>query len=67
MRHMSVARHSQALSFDEAKVDAIFAEVNQCHLPGAAVGIAIDGKPVYRKGFGLASIELPVALSYAAI
>jgi CubicO group peptidase (beta-lactamase class C family) len=51
------------VSFDEARIDAIFAELNQCHLPGAAVGIAIDGRTVYRKGFGLAHMELPVVLS----
>ncbi len=49
--------------FDEARIDAIFAELNQRRLPGAAVGIAIDGTPLYRKGFGLASMELPVTLS----
>jgi D-aminopeptidase len=54
--------HRGAL-FDEKKVDALFAELNQCHLAGAAVGIAISGTPVYRKGFGLASMEMPVALS----
>lgn len=58
---MSSARVS--VEFDEKKIDAIFAEVNQCHLPGAAVGIAIRGTPVYRKGFGLASMELPVLLT----
>jgi CubicO group peptidase (beta-lactamase class C family) len=47
---------------DEAEIDAIFASVDQCHLPGAAVAIAIDGVPVYRKGFGLAHMELPVVL-----
>jgi D-aminopeptidase len=51
------------VEFDEKKIDAIFAVVNQCRLPGAAVGIAIGGKPVYRKGFGLASMELPLVLS----
>jgi len=51
------------LAFEERKIDAVFAELDQCQFPGAAVGIAIDGKPVYRKGFGLASMELPVALS----
>jgi D-aminopeptidase len=52
-----------SVDFDERKIDAIFRDVNQCHLPGAAVGIGVRGKPVYRKGFGLASMELPVALS----
>src|SRR5580698_9128865 len=48
---------------DETAIDAIFASLNQCQLPGVAVGIAIDGVPVYRKGFGLASLELPHALT----
>ena len=47
----------------EKKLDAIFADINQCQLPGVAVGIAIDGTPVYRKGFGLANLELPTALT----
>jgi D-aminopeptidase len=55
--------HRPAVEFDAKKIDAIFAEFDQCHLPGAAVGIAIGGKPVYRKGFGLASMELPIVLS----
>ena len=52
-----------SVAFDEGKIDGIFAHLNQCHLPGAAVGIAIGGRPVYRKGFGLANMELPVVLS----
>lgn len=49
--------------FDEAAIDRIFASVDQCHLPGAAVGIALGGRPVYRRGFGLANIELPALLT----
>ena len=52
-----------AVEIEERRLDAIFAKLNQCHEPGAAVGIAVGGKPVYRKGFGLASAELPVVLS----
>jgi D-aminopeptidase len=51
------------VAFDEKKIDEIFSEVNQRHLPGAAVGVAINGKPVYRKGFVLANMELPITLS----
>ncbi len=51
------------IAFDEQKIDAIFATLNQCQSPGAAVGVAIGGRPVYRKGFGLAHMELPVVLS----
>jgi len=49
--------------FDEKTIDAIFRDLDPSQLPGAAVGIAIGGVPVYRKGFGLASMELPVALT----
>ncbi|WP_374414444.1 serine hydrolase domain-containing protein [Novosphingobium colocasiae] len=49
--------------FDEAEIDRIFADIDQGHLPGAAVGIAIEGLPVYAKGFGLANMELPVLLT----
>lgn len=49
--------------FDPKKIDTLFAPFDQCHLPGAAVAIAIDGVPVYRKGFGLANQSLPVLLS----
>jgi D-aminopeptidase len=52
-----------AVKFDESIIDAIFRDLDQSHLPGAAVGIAVDGRPIYRKGFGLASMELPIALS----
>ena len=58
-----MSKSKLTVEFNEKKIDAIFAEVDQCRLPGAAVGIAINGKPVYRKGFGLANMELPVALS----
>jgi D-aminopeptidase len=53
------------VSFDERKIDAVFAHLDQCHLPGAAVGIAVHGKPVYRKAFGLANMELPLVLTPA--
>jgi D-aminopeptidase len=52
-----------AVEFKETQIDAICADLDQCHSPGGAVGVAIGGKPVYRKGFGLASMELPVLLS----
>jgi CubicO group peptidase (beta-lactamase class C family) len=51
------------LKLDENKIDLLFAKVDQCSLPGAAVGIAVNSRPVYRKGFGLANMELPVILS----
>lgn len=55
----------RAVEFDARNIDAVFNELDGCHLPGAAVGVAIDGRPVYRKGFGLANMELPTVLSPA--
>lgn len=54
---------SRRVHFDERRVDEIFVDLDQCHLPGVAVGVAVRGVPLYRKGFGLANVELPVALS----
>jgi D-aminopeptidase len=51
------------VEFSERKLDAVFADINQCQLPGAVVGVAVGGRPAYRKGFGVASMELPVLLS----
>ncbi len=62
-RIRSHLKRDEVIEFDEKKIDRIFAGLDQGRLPGAAVGIAIGGKPVYRKGFGLASMELPVVLS----
>ncbi len=58
-----MSSNEASVDIDEGRIDAIFAELDQSRFPGAAVGIAIDGKPVYRKGFGLASMELPVVLA----
>jgi len=47
---------------DEVELDAIFERVDQCSKPGVAVALAIGGTPVYRKGFGLASMDTPLLL-----
>jgi len=54
---------ARAVDIDGLKLDAIFAELDQTQRPGAAVGIALGSKPVYRRGFGLANMELPLALA----
>ena len=60
---MSKSVHKPVVELNEQKIDAIFADIDQCHLPGAAIGIAVNGRPVYRKGFGLASMDLPLVLT----
>lgn len=38
-------------------LDALFQPANRSDTPGVVVGVAQHGKPVYRRAFGLASIE----------
>ncbi len=51
------------LDIDLAKLDKIFEPYDRSDQPGLAVGVAHRGLPIYRRGFGLASVELPVMLS----
>jgi CubicO group peptidase (beta-lactamase class C family) len=51
------------LDIDLAKLDKIFEPYNRSDQPGLVVGVAHRGLPIYRRGFGLASVELPVMLS----
>lgn len=46
---------------DAVALDALFAPFNRSDLPGLVVGIARQGKIIYRRGCGLASVELGVA------
>jgi D-aminopeptidase len=54
-----------SVEFDEKAIDGIFSGFDRCDLPGAAVGIAINGKPFYRKGFGCANWDSPLTLTPA--
>lgn len=62
-RDIRMTRSKLQVHFDESRIDAIFRDLDTTHLPGASVGIAIGGRPVYRKGFGLANMELPATLT----
>lgn len=42
-------------------LDALFEAVNRSDAPGLVVGVALKGELLYRRGFGLASIEHGVA------
>lgn len=54
---------SPRLHFDSAKLDTLMEPFNRSDKPGLVVGVAVGGKPLYRRGFGLANVELPVALT----
>jgi len=47
----------------QQRVDAIFAPYNNTASPGCAVGIVQDGNFVYKRGYGMGSIELQSPLS----
>ncbi len=54
---------SQAASLRDrlAGIDALFAPHRRTDAPGCVVGIAMGGRTVYRKAFGLASVQHAVA------
>jgi D-aminopeptidase len=45
----------------QKRLDEILAPFNRSDQPGLIVGVAVRGKAIYRRGFGLASVELGVA------
>ncbi|HTX50950.1 MAG TPA: serine hydrolase domain-containing protein [Caulobacteraceae bacterium] len=45
------------------QLDALFAPWNRNDEPGLAVGVARDGAVIYRRGFGMASLEAAVAVT----
>ncbi len=51
----------------QRKVDRIFAAYNRPNSPGCAVGVIQDGHFVYRKGYGMGSLELGVPLSAESV
>lgn len=46
---------------DSGALDKLFEPVNRSDAPGLVVGVALGGVPVYRRAFGLASVEHGVA------
>ena len=51
----------------QEKVDRIFAAYEKAGSPGCALGVIQDGNFVYRKGYGMGSIELSVPLSSQSV
>jgi CubicO group peptidase (beta-lactamase class C family) len=61
----SIAASTANLPDEKAKagVDEIFADLTAAGSPGCALAVARDGKILYEKGYGLASIEQNVAIT----
>ncbi len=49
------------------QVDEIFAEWDRTGSPGCALGVIQDGQFIYRRGYGMANLELGVALSSESV
>lgn len=47
------------------QLDALFSPWNRTDAPGLVVGMSRAGKPLYRRGFGMASLEFGIAASPA--
>src|SRR2546427_6442054 len=45
------------------RVDQVFAAYNRTDSPGCVLGVNRDGLPIYRRGYGMANLELGVPLS----
>jgi CubicO group peptidase (beta-lactamase class C family) len=46
-----------------ARVDELFAEWNRSDSPGCGLGVSRNGVPVYERGYGMANLELGVAIT----
>lgn len=58
----ATAPHSTDVLRDRVqKIDALFAPHNRSDMPGCVAGISIAGRVIYRKAFGLASVQHGVA------
>ncbi len=58
-----LAPSGRAQTHENSAVDAVFAEYGKAGSPGCALGVYRDGKIIYAKGYGLASIEQNVAIA----
>ena len=56
-----------AAQTDQQAVDQIFAAYQKAGSPGCSLGVIRDGAFIYSKGYGLASLELGVALSPSSV
>ena len=50
----------------EKQVDTVCKDWSKPNAPGGVVGIALDGKLVFAKGYGLANLETKTCLLYTS-
>jgi CubicO group peptidase (beta-lactamase class C family) len=61
------ARTARVATGIDQRVDQIFAAYDRPDSPGCALGVIQDGDFVYRKGYGMGSLELGVPLSPGSV
>ena len=61
------AGQGQESAHSSRQVDAIFAAYDQAGSPGCAVGLVRNGEFIYKRGYGMGSIELQTPLSPASV
>lgn len=49
------------------QVDRIFADLNKTATPGASIAIVQNGKTVFKKGYGMASLEFNIPVNYSTV
>ncbi len=57
----------QTKAQEEDKVNQIFAAYDRPNSPGCALGVVRDGKFVYKKSYGMASLELGVPITSGSV
>ena len=55
--------YAQLPDSTRTRVDSVFREYDRTDSPGCALGIYRDGKIIYARGYGMANLELAVAIS----
>ncbi|MBL8989113.1 MAG: beta-lactamase family protein, partial [Gemmatimonadetes bacterium] len=50
-----------------ALIDRVFSAVNRTDAPGCALGVDRGGRPLYRRGYGMASLEMATPMSEFSI
>jgi CubicO group peptidase (beta-lactamase class C family) len=49
------------------RVDSVFAEYDRTDSPGCALGVIRDGELIYARGYGMANLDLGVAITPASV
>lgn len=63
-RAQTVAEQSPEI---QARVDSVFAEYDHTASPGCALGVVHDGQLVYARGYGMANLDLGIAITPGSV